>query len=137
MHKCSACAQHTHVRGTRHAARGTRHAHARARAHTSAHTHARARARAHTTHAHTTRTHTTTAQEDKDRLWVEADYFGLPGLCDLLLGCGYARALTEDDARMRAAEDKQLSMVKRASSTAAVLLATVGRGPAMRAQGGP
>ena len=65
----------------------------------------RTRARTQYTRA---RTHTrTTEQEDKDRLWAEADYFGLPGLCDLLMGCGFARALTEDDVRMRAAEETQ------------------------------
>ena len=85
-----------------------------------AYTHIRTRARAHSTRAraHTreppnrirTRARTlprTTEQEDKDRLWAEADYFGLPGLCDLLMGCGFARALTEDDVRMRAAEETQ------------------------------
>ena len=86
----------------------------------------------------TRRAQHTHTQEEKDRLWVEADYFGLPGLCDLLRGCGYARALTEEDARMRAAEDKQRRVVRRARSAAAGLLATDGPRPGhVRARGGP
>ena len=44
-------------------------------------------------------------QSRKDSLVKEADFFGLPGLCDLLLGIGYAKALSSEDAQMREAED--------------------------------